>query len=97
MSKVKKDQIKSEETKQKYQVINWKSYNAALINRGDISLYFDEEVLVHWYSDSPAQRGAQEVYSDLCIETILLLNLWVGIPIEAETTTFSSHSTRFLP
>lgn len=75
MSKVKKDQVTSESAKQKYQVINWKSYNAALIKRGDISLYFDEEVLAHWYSESPAQRGGQEVYSDLCIETILMLKV----------------------
>ncbi|NUQ24998.1 MAG: transposase [Saprospiraceae bacterium] len=70
MSKVKKDEVKREKAKQKYQVLNWKTYNAALVKRGDINLYFDEEVIGHGIvSDSAAQP------SDLSIETILLLKV----------------------
>lgn len=75
MSKVKKDTRNNDNTKVKYQVLNWPAYNQALVNRGDITIYFSEEVLDNWYSDSPAQRGAQEVYSDLCIETLLMLKV----------------------
>lgn len=71
MSKVKKDNHTSDKPKEKYQVLNWSAYNKALINRGDITIYFGDEVTDKWYSDLPNQRGAQPVYSDLCIETLL--------------------------
>ncbi|MEM7361381.1 MAG: IS5 family transposase, partial [Pseudomonadota bacterium] len=32
-----------------------------------------EQVLESWYDDSPLQRGGQYVYSDLCIETMMML------------------------
>ncbi len=71
MSKVKKDSHTSDKPKEKYQILNWSSYNQALINRGDITIYFSDEVTDRWYSDLPNQRGAQPVHSDLCIETLL--------------------------
>ncbi len=74
MSKIKKDTQSSDKSKVKYQVLNWSSYNEALVRRGDITIYFSDEVLDQWYSDLPAQRGAQPVYSDLCIETLLMIN-----------------------
>lgn len=75
MSKVRNDSQNVAKPKVKYQVLNWKAYNEALVNRGDITIYFSEEVLENWYSHLPAQRGAQEVYSDRCIETLLMLKV----------------------
>ncbi len=75
MSKIKKDTQSSDKSKVKYQVLNWSSYNEALVRRGDITIYFSDEVLDQWYSDLPAQRGAQPVYSDLCIETLLMIKV----------------------
>ncbi len=75
MSKVKKDSRTTDKAKVKYQILNWKEYNQALVNRGDITIYFNDEVLENWYSDLPKQKGAQEVYSDLCIETLLMLKV----------------------
>ncbi len=80
MSKVKKDSQNSDKSKVKYQVLNWSSYNQALVNRGDITIYFSDEVLDEWYSDLPAQRGAQLVYSDLCIETLLMIKVVFKLP-----------------
>lgn len=71
MSKIKKDSHTSDKPKGKYQVLNWAEYNKALINRGDITIYFSEEVINDWYSKEENQRGAQFVYSDLCMETLL--------------------------
>lgn len=73
MSKVKKDIQTQDTPKIKYQILNWREYNRALVNRGDITIYFNDEVQEKWYSDLPNQRGAQEVYSDLCIETLIML------------------------
>jgi hypothetical protein len=76
MSKIRKSaEADTKQPKVKYQLQNWSEYNKALVKRGNITLYFDEQVLKQWYSDEPAQRGAQEVYSDRCIEAILMLKV----------------------
>jgi len=75
MPKVKKDIHTSDKTKNKYQVLNWSTYNQALINRGNITIYFGDGVIEEWHSDLPNQRGAQPLYSDLCIETLLMLKV----------------------
>jgi len=31
--------------KQRYKIRNWKEYNQALVNRGNITLWFDEALL----------------------------------------------------
>lgn len=80
MAKIKKDTQKKDTPKQKYQVLNWSVYNNALRNRGDITLYFSEDVLENWYSDLPNQKGAQFVYSDLCIETALMIKCLFKLP-----------------
>ena len=80
MSKVKKDTQNSDKSKVKYQVLNWSSYNKAIVNRGDITIYFSGEVLDEWYSDLPAQRGGQLVCSDLCIETLLMIKVLFKLP-----------------
>lgn len=72
MSKIKKDDRFEAKDKQKYSITNWSEYNKALENRGNITFLISEEVIDHWYSDEPLQRGAQEKYSDTCIETIMV-------------------------
>ena len=80
MSKVKKDQRNADKPKQKYRVTNWKAYNRALENRGNITFYFSEDLLAQWYSDLPNQRGAQQVYSDECIEAIMSFKTLFKLP-----------------
>jgi hypothetical protein len=43
-----------------------------LEKRGDITFLISEDVIAHWYSDEPFQQGAQEKYSDTCIEAIMM-------------------------
>ena len=59
--------------KQKYRVMNWPEYNRALEKRGNITLLFSPEVIEGWYSSAAPQQGAQQKYSDTCIEAIMLL------------------------
>ena len=74
MSKIQSEsQADKPEEKARYKIKNWSEYNKALVNRGNISLYIDEQVLESWYDDSPNQRGGQYVYSDLCIEVLMML------------------------
>ena len=95
MSKVKKDTRNSNKppegggSKVKYQVPNWSSYNQALVKRGDITIYFSDDVLDNWYSDLPTQRGAQPIYSDLCIEALLMIKAVFKLPYR-QTQGFAS-------
>lgn len=78
MSKITKvKQTQADSPKEKYRLTNWSSYNQALINRGSITIYFSEEAITSWYEEEPAQKqkGGQYVYSDLCIETLLMLKV----------------------
>ena len=76
MSKITKDQeTLGDQPKEKYRVTNWAAYNQALINRGSITIYFSQEAIEGWYDDGPVQQGGQYVYSDLCIETLLMLKV----------------------
>lgn len=80
MSKIKKDTFKASKDKTKYRITNWSIYNQALMNRGDITIYFTEEAMLNWYDEDPAQRGAQYVYSDICIETLLMFKAVFRLP-----------------
>lgn len=57
--------------KKKYRVRNQSSYNQALVGRGDITIWFDENLAQVWYHDEPDQQGAQFVYSDECMLALL--------------------------
>lgn len=83
MSKVIKDQQNEGKKKDEYRVINWPEYNRALTNRGDFTLYFTAEAQEAWYEkevDGPKQKGAQFVYSDLCIESLAMLKVVFRLP-----------------
>ena len=80
MAKVKKDERFEAKDKQPYRVINWSEYNRALENRGNITFIVDDEVIQNWYSDGPAQRGGQQVYSDVCIEAIMMIKTIFRLP-----------------
>ena len=60
--------------KQKFKITNWCNYNKALINRGSITFWLDDEVIQAWYeSATPASRGRPQRYSDLAITTVLVI------------------------
>ncbi len=48
-------------------VKNWSSYNQGLKQRGSLDIWIDPTTLEHWYYQGSSQRGAQYVYSDVCI------------------------------
>ena len=60
-------------TKIQYRIRNWSKYNAALIERGSLTLWVDEEARTAWRSAGPPQRGAQYVYADAAIKCVLTL------------------------
>lgn len=59
--------------KEKYRIENWPEYNKALINRGFITLWLDQNTLDHWYYRGPRIAGGLFRYSEQCIQAALAL------------------------
>jgi hypothetical protein len=57
----------------KYRVTNWRDYDAALRNRGSLTIWFTEEALADWKAQPRTTPGGQRHCSDLAIETALTL------------------------
>ena len=58
----------------KYHVRNWAEYNQGLRRRGDLT-WFDEEAIANWKADKTGKPGGQRVYSDMAIETGLVVRM----------------------
>ena len=59
--------------KVQYRVINWAEYNESLRQRGDLTIWVSEEAQSLWSAPRRTSRGGQRRYSDLAIETCLML------------------------
>jgi IS5 family transposase len=62
-----------QKSKSKYRVRNWAKYNDSLKQRGNITLWIDEDVIRAWRPDpnAPKKRGGQQEYTDGAIECLL--------------------------
>ena len=67
--------------KMKYTVRNWAEYDAALRCRGSLTLWVTAEAMDHWAAQPRSTPGGQCFYSDLAIETSLMLRLVFGQPL----------------
>ena len=66
--------MKPKEYTFRYRVRNWPDYNRALVTRGRLTFWFDEEAVVAWRNTDPQSgRGAPKVYSDTAIQCALVL------------------------
>jgi len=54
-----------------YRTTNWSSYNQALIERGNISIWFDPQT--KWYAQPKAKHGRNQTYSDTAIQCCLMI------------------------
>jgi hypothetical protein len=59
--------------KQRYRVTNWAEYDAALRQRGSLTVWFSEEAIAAWRAEPRTTRGGQPHYSVLAIRTALTL------------------------
>ncbi len=60
--------------KSKQKISNWKLYNLALVKRGSLTLWMDEQAIKHWHCQTHhGRRGRGFHYSDRAIETALML------------------------
>lgn len=70
-------------TKTQYRIRNWPAYNAALIARGSLTLWVDEEAVQAWRYTGPTQRGAQDVYAEAAISCVLTLRAVYPLALRA--------------
>ncbi len=54
-----------------YRTTNWSTYNRALINRGNIAIWFDPNT--QWYAQSQGKQGRNQTYSDTAIQCCLMI------------------------
>jgi transposase len=66
-----------------YRLRNWPAYNAALIERGSLTLWVDEEAIRSWCYTGPTQRGAQYHYTDTAISCVLMLRAVYPLALRA--------------
>ncbi len=67
--------------KTKYGVKNWASYDRALVQRGDITIWLSPDAIATWKPAGVGRRGGQRKYSNLAIETALTLRLIFNLPL----------------
>lgn len=68
--------LRTKETSEKssYRVTNWREYEAALVKRGNVTLWFAEDVVSEqWKPKATGKRGAPFDYSDMAIQVLLTL------------------------
>ena len=69
-------------SKTRYKTTNWKQYNNALINRGSLTFWIDEEAIDKWHcSNHHGGRGRGYTYSDLSITTALMVKKIFNLPL----------------
>jgi heme-degrading monooxygenase HmoA len=57
----------------RYKVTNWRDYEAGLRQRGSLTIWFSEEAVAAWRAAARTTPGGQARYSDLAVETSLIL------------------------
>ncbi len=66
-----------------YRIRNWADYNRALVRRGSLTIWVDQESLDAWNHQGPPRWGAKFVYSDTAIRCLLTLRAVFHLPLRA--------------
>ena len=66
--------------KARYKVANWAEYDAALRRRGSLTVWVTPEAIAAWTPAPTGRRGRPQDYSDIAIESGLMLRLAFGRP-----------------
>jgi hypothetical protein len=71
-------------SKQRYRVRNWTQYDRSLVNRGNLTIWFDEaSIKENWTPPPPLGRGKPGLYSDTAIQTCLTIKALFQLPYRA--------------
>ncbi|EOX1519366.1 IS5 family transposase [Vibrio cholerae] len=70
--------------KSKQKISNWKECNQALVQRGSLTLWMDEQAIKRWHCQTHhCRRGRGFHYSDSAIKTALMLKSVFTLPLRA--------------
>lgn len=68
-------------SKAKYRVVNWAEYDKALVNRGNVTIWFDkDEAEEKWQVKKTGKKGGQFLYTDEAIEMLLIVKSVFSLP-----------------
>lgn len=63
----------------RYRTTNWSEYNAALRQRGSLSVWFDPDTV--WHAGKTGKRGRPKTFSDAAAQVCLALKVRFGLPL----------------
>jgi hypothetical protein len=70
--------------KKRYRIRNWREYNKALVKRGSLTLWLDEESIRKWHAAGKKKgRGRPCRHADAAIQCMLTLKSVFGLPLRA--------------
>ena len=81
--------------KKQYKVRNWKEYNQALVDRGKITFWITDQALDDWQEQTKTgKRGKPKLYSNVAIETAIMLQQVFRLPLRQVEGFLSSILTK---
>ena len=81
--------------KKQYKVRNWKEYNQALVDRGKATFWITEKALKEWEEQTKTgKRGKPRLYSNVAIETSIMLQQVFHLPLRQVEGFLSSILTK---
>jgi IS5 family transposase len=76
--------VKTKKTKRTYRLRNWKHYNAALVQRGSLTLWVSDDMLEVWRNtEKTGQPGRPRTYSDTAVLCMATLKEVYHLPLRA--------------
>jgi hypothetical protein len=92
----KRSPTRSSKKKLRYRVKNWRTYNAALGQRGSLTLWLEKRALVQWRAvGKTGRRGHPFFYRDLAIQLLLVLQTVYHLPLR-QTAGFARSVLKLL-
>jgi IS5 family transposase len=76
--------VKKKKTKRTYRLHNWKDYNAALVQRGSLTLWVSDDLLTIWRNtEKTGKPGKPRTYSDTAVLCMATLKEVYHLPLRA--------------
>jgi hypothetical protein len=70
-------------SKKNYRVRNWRQYNKALVQRGDLTFWFSEKIITNWTQDADKSNHGNQKYSDAVILCGLIIKQIYSLSLRA--------------